>query len=191
MVLADGTIVLGLTAIPYPAGFAKITLDPRRALCFTTFQQPKSAQMIANLFLAFNVAIPLIVICVCYFRVFKVIRSSSFQVQVATISSSPNPAASKIKEVRITKTVFAVLLGFITCWIPAMVCNYLSFNMVDPRFPRQGELVFTYFLSLSSAINPFIYGFTCRTLRKEFWNSIYRRKTKRVVGRANQIVTAM
>ena len=199
MVLADGTIVLGLMAIPYPAGFDKITLDPRRALCFTTFQQPKSAQMIANLFLAFNVAIPLIVICVCYFRVFKVIRGSSFQVHVAAISSgarpsvqlTSNPAASKIKEVRITKTVFVVLLGFITCWIPAMVCNYLSFNMVDPRFPRQGELVFTYFLSLSSAINPFIYGFTCRKLRKEFWNSIYRRKTKRIVGRANQIVTAM
>ena len=35
-----------------------------------------------------------------------------------------------------------------------MVCNYLSFNMVNPRFPRQGELVFTFFLSVSSAINP-------------------------------------
>ena len=26
-----------------------------------------------------------------------------------------------------------------------MVCNYLSFNMINPRFPRQGELVFTFF----------------------------------------------
>lgn len=194
MVVADGAIVLSLASIPYPAGFAKITLDPRRALCFTTFQQPKSAQMIANLFLAFNVAVPLIVICLCYFGVFKVIRSRSFQVQIAKTSTEVNnvqlkagPAASKIKEVRITKTVFAVLLGFITCWIPAMVCNYLSFNMVDPRFPRQGELVFTYFLGLSSAINPFIYGTTCRTLRKEFWNAIYRRRTKRATREIIQI----
>ena len=194
MVIVDAAIVLSIASIPYPAGFAKITLDPRRALCFTTFQQQKSAQVIGNLFLAFNVAVPLIVICICYFRVFRVIRSSYFQVQAASTSSerksvhpTASPAASKIKEVRITKTVFVVLLGFLTCWIPVMVCNQLSFTMVNPRFPRQGELVFTYFLTLSSAINPFVYGITCRALRKEVWDTIYRRKAKRAQGRINQI----
>ena len=190
MITADGVIILGIAFIPCPAGFAKITLDPRRALCFTTFEQPKSAQMIGNVFLVLNVAIPLIVISLCYFRVFRVIRSSHFQVQAASNSSkacatsvhrTAGAGASKIKEVRITKTVFAVLLGFLTCWVPVMVCNHLSFTMVDPRFPRQGELVFTYFLCLSSAINPFIYGATCRTLRKEFWNSICCQKTKRAI----------
>ena len=72
-------------------------------------------------------------------------------------------ASVTIKEVRITKTVFAALVGFLFCWIPAMVCNYLSFNMVNPRFPRQGKSVFTFVLSVSSAINPVIYGTTCRS----------------------------
>ena len=78
------------------------------------------------------------------------IRKNSFRLEEAGFTSV------RVKEVRITKTVFAVLVGFLSCWIPAMVCNYLSFNMVDPRFPRQGELVFTFFFSVSSAINPFI-----------------------------------
>ena len=193
MVIFDAAILFSLGSIPYPAGFAKITLDPRRAFFFTTFQQQKSAKLIGNLFLAFFVALPLIVICLCYFRVFRVIRSSYFQVNVASTSSerkSVHPpastAASKIAEVKITKTVFVVVLGFLTCWIPTMVCNHLSFNMVNPRFPRQGELVFTYFLCLSSAINPFIYGTTCRALRKQLWNVIYRPKTKRAEGRTNQ-----
>ena len=188
MVAADGVIILGIAFIPCPAGFAKITLDPRRALCFTTFEQPKSAQMIGNMFLVLNVAIPLIVISLCYFRVFRVIKSSHFQVASSSSKAcatsaqlTAGAAASKIKEVKITKTVFAVLLGFLTCWVPVMVCNHLSFTMVDPRFPRQGELVFTYFLCLSSAINPFIYGATCRTLRREFWNSICCQKTKRAI----------
>ncbi|XP_044175299.1 melatonin receptor type 1B-A-like [Acropora millepora] len=174
IVLVDAVILVGLTTFPCPAGLAKVTLDPRRALCFTTFQQQATAQMIGNLFLGLNVLLPLFIICLCYFRVFIAIRKNSFRVEEARLASA------RIKEVRITKTVFAVLVGFLFCWIPAMVCNYLSFNMINPRFPRQGELVFTFFLSVSSAINPFIYGTTCRSLRKEFLHPFRCRKTKRV-----------
>ena len=160
IVLVDAVILVGLTTFPCLAGLAKVTLDPRRALCFTTFQQQTLEQMIGNLFLCLNVLLPLFIICLCYFRVFIAIRKNSFRVEEARLASV------RIKEVRmiITKTVFAVLVGFLFCWIPAMVCNYLSFNMVSPRFPRQGESVFTFFLSVSSAINPFIYGTTFRSL---------------------------
>ena len=174
VILADGMIILSLALISYPAGFANITFDPRRAMCFTTFLQPKSSQVIATMFLIINVAIPIILITFSYYRVFKKIRSSSFQVAInSRTSDSPQSTTSKIQEVKITKTVFAVLLGYLTCWIPVIVCDNLSFNMINPRFPRQGELVFTYFFCLSSAINPFIYGTTNRALRKELWATIY------------------
>ena len=182
VILADGLVALSLVSIPYPAGFARVTLDPRRAICFTTFKQPKSAQMIATMFLIINVAIPMIVITLCYYRVFRTIRGSSFQVAVTSQTNNHDPTAgitaSNIKEIKITRTVFAVLLGYITCWIPVVVCNELSFNMINPRFPRQGELVFTYFFCLSSAINPFVYGTTSRALRKEFLATICRRKNR-------------
>ena len=178
VILADGMIILSLTSISYPAGFAKITLDPRRAMCFTTFLQPKSSQVTAIMFLIINVVVPMILITFSYYRVFKKIRSSSFQVAINTKTrDTPQSTAMtttlKIKEIKITKTAFAVLLGYLTCWIPIIVCDRLSFNMINPRFPRQGELVFTYFFSLSSAINPFIYGTTSRALRKELWATIY------------------
>ena len=118
--------------------------------------------MIGNLLWGLNGVITLFIICLCYFGVFIAIRKNYFRVEEARLASV------KIKEVRITKTVFAVLVGFLFCWIPAMVCNYLSFNMVNPRFPRQGESVFPFFLSVSSAINPVIYGTTSRSLRKDF-----------------------
>ena len=174
IVLVDAVILVGLTTFPCPAGLAKVTLDPRRALCFTTFQQQTTAQMIGNLFFGLNVLLPLFIICLCYFRVFIAIRNNSFRVEGARLASV------RIKEVRITKTVFAVLVGFLFCWIPAMVCNYLSFNMVNPRCPRQGELVFTFFLSVSSGINPFNYGTSCRSLRKEFLHPFRCGKTTRV-----------
>ena len=176
IVLVDAVVLVGLTTFPCPAGLAKVTLDPRRALCFTTFQQQTIAQMIGNLFLGLNVLLPLFIICLCYFRVFIAIRKNSFGVEEARL------ALIRIKEfeVRITKTVFAVLVGFLFCCVPAMVCNYLSFNIVNPRFPRQGELVFTFFLSVSSAINPFIYGTTCRSLRKDFLHPFRCGKTTRL-----------
>ena len=182
MILADGIIILSLASIPCPSGFANITLDPRRAMFFTFLSQ-KSSQVIAAMLLIINVVTPMILITFSYYRVFKKIRSSSFQVDINSgTSDSPQSTTatttSKIQEVKITKTVFAVLLGYLTCWIPVIVCDNLSFNMINPRFPRQGELVFTYFLSLSSAINPFIYGSTSRALRKELWATIYDCKQK-------------
>ena len=181
VIVADGMIIVSLSSISYPAGFAKITFDPRRAMCFTTFLQLKSSKLTAIMFLIINVVVPLILITFSYYRVFKKIRSSSFQVAIdSKTSDSPQSTAitatSRIQEVKITKTVFAVLLGFLTCWIPVIVCDQLSFNMINPRFPRQGELVYTVFFSLSSAINPFIYGTTSRALRRELWATIYQCK---------------
>ena len=99
--------------------------------------------MIGNLLWGLNGVIPLFIICLCYFGVFIAIRKNYFRVEEALLASV------KIMEVRITKTVFAVLVGFLFCWIPAMVCNYLSFNMVNPRFPRQGDR-FSLFFSASA-----------------------------------------
>ena len=51
MVAAEGMIILSLVSISCPAGFARITLDPRRAMCFTTFKQLKTSQMVSHVFL--------------------------------------------------------------------------------------------------------------------------------------------
>ena len=45
LIIADYVLVMALVSISYPAGFARITLDPRRAMCFTTF---KTAQLCTN-----------------------------------------------------------------------------------------------------------------------------------------------
>ena len=87
IVLVDAVILVGLTTFPCPAGLAEVTLDPRRALCFTTFQQQTTAQMIGNLFLGLNVLLPLFIICLCYFRVFIAIRKNSFRVEGARLAS--------------------------------------------------------------------------------------------------------
>lgn len=171
IIIAAYVLVMALVSIPYPAGFARITLDPRRAMCFTTFKQPKSAQTIATIFLATNIGLPMAEMVVCYCRVYMLIRNSSRRVSAQSAHSpvgQPNSTALRIKEVKMTKTLFSVFFGFLLCWIPVTVCKYLSFNMINPRFPRQGELVSTYFYALSSAINPFIYGAGNRALRKAF-----------------------
>ena len=162
--------------LPLPRGPSQSHIRSKTSFVFhnlSTANNSTKAQMIGNLFLGVNVLLPLFIICLCYFRVFIAIRKNSFRVEEARLASV------RIKEVRIIKTVFAVLVGFLFRWIPAMVCNYSSFNIVNPRFPRQGELVFTFFLSVSSTINPFIYGKTWRSLRKEF-HPFRCGKTKRV-----------
>ena len=86
--LVDASTLHGLTTFGYPMGLAKVTPDPRRALCFTTFQQQASAQTVGNLFWGLNVVLPLFIICLCYSSEFSFIAACDKEFFSCTRSSS-------------------------------------------------------------------------------------------------------
>ena len=70
-------------------------------------------------------------------------------------------------EVKITKVLLAVFLGFCICWVPTvavLTAHAITRYTIDSSF----LIVVTYSAALSTAINPFIYGAANREFRKTY-----------------------
>ena len=163
----DYVLMLVLFTWPSAAGSARYTFDPRRCSCFLTFYDVGASEIVARIYTAVNMGGSLVIMAYCYARVFREIRRH--QRSVASSFQAPRlNARTNVEDVKATRVAFAVFLGFVGCWIPVVVLDTLSYQLTNPRLPREAELFLLYCSSLSSAINPIIYGFMNRAIRKEF-----------------------
>ena len=130
----------------------------------------------------FYVTVPLIIIVLCYARVFVAVRKHNlkFKQRVAKMAGKSAAAAMQlnVEEVRITNTLMVVVLGFLTCWIPIVAIDLTDFINGDWKLPRQVYVAYTCFGFTSTSINPVIYGVMNRHFRKEarkFLSSVVRK----------------
>ena len=54
------------------------------------------------------------------------------------------------------------------CWVPAWVITILTRLVFGNKMPRNVQLLCTFFLNISNAINPFIYAGMNPVFRREF-----------------------
>ena len=105
------------------------------------------------------------VIFLAYFKVFRFVFHHN---QIAI----PNLQQPSIQEAKITKTLVIVVLGFVFCWVLPTVIQFIdifSYSQFDQsRMPNFLLLFQTICIFASSAINPFIYGFTNKRFRKQY-----------------------
>ena len=164
----DLTVILIMIMWPSLAGAARYTFDPRRCNCFNTFNDVESSAIAAKVYIAANMGVPLCTMLFCYFRVFRAIRVHQRSIQPSLQTRGTTSLRTTVEEIKVTRIMFAVFLGFLCCWIPVIVVDTLSFQLENPHLPREPELIFTYCSALSSALNPLIYGVMNKTIRKEF-----------------------
>ena len=71
-----------------------------------------------------------------------------------------------MEDVKVSKTLFATVLGFVCLWMPALNINVMS--LVEPSLPNELLFFSTFLVYSSSCANPFIYGFMNRAFKNEF-----------------------
>ena len=101
--------------------------------------------------------LPYFPIIFCYWKIYRVVK-----VHNANVSWQ----SSNVEDVKVSKTVFATVVGFVSLWMPAN-CIYL-YSVWSPRLPRELTLFATILVFSTSFVNPFIYGFMNRAFKKEF-----------------------
>ena len=106
--------------------------------------------------------LPFSIMALCYYRVFKAIRRHKNNIA----PSSNGSLGTSVQEIKITWTLFAVLLAYCLTWIP--VFSVLLAANVTEYVPREAQMIVTYTGIGSSAINPVIYGFFNTAIRKEY-----------------------
>lgn len=114
-----------------------------------------------------------LVIIFCYCGVFKTIRQHQLSVAPSlfgdTIAARANITRQEIKS---SKTIALVLTGFLLCWVPMWSLS-LTNRFYPSPVPRIVPLLVTFFIFLSSSINPFIYAVTNSGFRREFREIIF------------------
>ena len=122
--------------------------------------------------------IPLTATIFCYAKVAKMIRQHNTSASATLERRSSARAAiqrqlsqkSKFSahEIKLSKSLFAVVFAFMICWIPFWIIVFLRrFRLVSKK-PRNVELLCMFLFYLSNTINPFIYAGMNPAFRREF-----------------------
>ena len=118
----------------------------------------------------FMVFLPLIIICYCYFHIFRAARRQ--QRQIAVLSSVNAAYSNNILKNKKAAWTIGIIIGlFVLMWTPSLLLSFVGLAMADSC--RRLELAlgwdFATFLSFfSSCCNPWVYAARSREFRMAF-----------------------
>ena len=141
-----------------------IKFFPRKIICnLSRSKKTISTKITGNFILTFAILLPFSIITFCYFKIFKKIREHKNNVAPA----SNRTLGTNVQEIKVTWTMFAVVMGFVLTWVPALVLMLISSHYKN-SIPREVHTLVTYLTSSSSTVNPVMYGAMNPMLRKEY-----------------------
>ena len=159
------SIIVGLTVF---FTFTYALYDKNRTLCIYHFRGKVVAEALGFSILAVAFILGSIIF-LAYFKVFRFVSHHNHTM----VSNLQQPSTLHVEETKITKTLFIVVLGFVLCWVPATVIQFIDIFVYSRfyqfRMPKFLFVVQTICVFASSAINPVIYGFSNKRFRKQYF----------------------
>lgn len=154
-------------AIPKIAGLQDYGFIPGYALCHVIHLSEAGSLAHYSTVVTLFLITPLTVAIVCYVKVFKAIRQHNLDI-APSLQFAHAQGHITVHEIKISKSLFVIVLAFIGCWIPAWaVAIVIRFRLLA-TISRGVQLFCSLSIYTSSAINPFIYAGMNRSFRQEF-----------------------
>lgn len=165
-VIISAAFLLGL---PLVTGWAYFHFHSGKITCVLEFHHHTIDKIYTGLLGLVIVVIPFGVITFCYTKVFlKVQKHRQRFMSIDSRISVPSSRLS-VEEINITKTLFAMVLGFTLCWVPVFVIEFTDSATGNHSLHRRVYLLNVFLVTISAAINPVIYGVLNRTFRLEYY----------------------
>ena len=154
-------------AIPKLSGLQDYGFVPGYALCHVIHLSDSGSLVHYIAVITLFLITPFTVAIVCYFKVSEAIRQHNLDIAPG-LQLRRSRYHITIHEIKISKSLFVVVLAFILCWIPAWaVAIVIRFRLLE-AIPRGVQLFCSLSVYTSSAVNPFIYSGMNRSFRQEF-----------------------
>lgn len=153
--------VISIISSPLVFGFGEFTFDEILAGCAFEFSSHTGRLGFYGLLNFLFGCVPMGVITVSYYKVFKSIRQHNNNMQGNNSNGSLG-----VEEVKLTKTVFALFIGFLFSWLPMNI--FVTIRFVFDGLPAIIGRLVTWLVFLSAALNPYIYGALNPAFNKEF-----------------------
>ena len=124
--------------------------------------------------LAGLVLLPLLLIVFCYGSVHRVVSYHHNALQ-PSLHLTSNRGTITAQEIKTCRVLFAAVAGFCICWTPSVIVAILEFGF-RVSVPLTVQTFPAILGFISAWINPIIYGFMNRAMRKEFLKIIFCKK---------------
>ena len=148
--------------LPYLLSGRRYVFLPGKLFCFQTTEIS-----IPNFLVYIYVGVPTFTLCICYVLVFRQMRIHQQTVQNIRSSSLAQGNITQT-DIKVTKILFVTVMGFLACWTPISVIDFVDTFRGEVSFPRQVYVLYFFLGNLSGAINPFVYGVLNRNFRQEY-----------------------
>lgn len=153
-------VISAIAPLPYIIGGEIYVFQPGKFFCYQ-----KSMIEYTIPLMSIFIGVPTIMIVICYLKVFFALRKHQKNLHKP---QSERGTRITVEEIRITKTLFATVVGYLLCWMPVLLIEIIDLGIGEGSLPRQVYMMFTMCGLSSSAINPIIYGVMNKTFRREY-----------------------
>ena len=181
------TFVACYTVIPRLAGLQAYEFVPGYAQCSIAHLSESGKMIHYGIVLTLFFLTPLFATTVSYIKVAKMIRQHNADAS-ATIQRGDRNAGISAHEIKLSKSLFAVVFAFMICWIPFWVIVVLRRFHLVAKMPRNVALLCMFLLYFSNTINPFIYAGMNPVFKRQF-RKIVVCEGRRKVGIASDFET--
>ncbi|EDO28825.1 predicted protein [Nematostella vectensis] len=178
MIVGAWTFSIANVGVVVASGMARFKFFPGRYCCMLSFPNSLSEKLFTAFAQLMFSVFPTTIVGLCYWKVFKVVKIHNENVS-STLNQGPGNRSLPRDETQITKSVLALVCGFVVCWFPCATVSQISAYMF---VPRGVEMLFIFPAFLSSAVNPIVFNVFNKPFRQEFLR-VFRldRKEVRVV----------
>lgn len=148
-----------LEPLPYLLTGRRYVFHPGKLFCFQTTEIS-----FPNLLVYLYVGAPTFTLSICYFRVFKKLRTHRQIVQNNLLSAD----GITQRDVKVTKILSITVIGFLACWTPIAIIDFVDTFRGEVTFPRQVYVLYLILGNTSGVINPIVYGVLNKSFREEY-----------------------
>ena len=160
MILAVWVVVS--LAVTFQIGFCRsyIYFRSEKLGCVVFVMSQHSNTVITVLFISLFVAFPILVLLASYTKVICVMRKHAMAIHSMVQFPRGNQPRRRLyaNEIKLTRLLSALALGFLLCLIPAAVLELLNACQGRTSFPHWVYLTTTFLHYASCALHPIIYG---------------------------------
>jgi melatonin receptor type 1B len=163
-----GILIFSLSFVLVVCWSGKGTFDfyPGRFLYLLAFNDLTTEKIFRAVFQLVFVIFPMSLSIICCWKVYKIVKEHNTTV-MANFNGVTTGNHSKFsrKEIDITKSLLALVCGFIFCWLPCTTIFHLA---VYVNLPRSVEVFSIYTAFSSCAVNPIVLNIFNRPFRRQF-----------------------
>ena len=173
------TFVACYTVVPRLVGLQAYEFVPGYAQCSIAHLSESGKLIHYGIVLTLFFLTPLMATIISYIKVAKMIKQHNADA-LYTIQRSARNGSITAHEIKLSKSLFAVVFAFMICWIPFWVIVVLRRFRLVAKMPRNVSLLCMFLLYFSNTINPFIYAGMNPVFKREFRKILFCKRRGKV-----------